>query len=251
MNKEEAINQALARSSIYSFLSPLYLYPFEEALSALNWEETKEAAAILGNLNGFKEVLESIRGPVKDSESLQTEYIRVFGHTISTVFPLYETQYGEAHVFQQAQDLADIAGFYRAFGVQASDQVKERHDHISIELEFMAFLAYKQAYALESDGEDKAEVCRLAQEKFLNDHLGRWVPFLTERLETAGSFYQKLARLTEMFLAVEVKTFGVKPSKVENLAPVPSESEAGCFSCGLEDHSLSMEESSWGESVQS
>ncbi len=241
MNRQEAINRTLARNCIYSFLSPLYLYPFDETLTVLDWEETKEAVAILGSLNGFKEVLESVKGSLKDPGSLQSEYIKVFGHTISTEFPLYETQYGEAHVFQQSQNLADIAGFYRAFGVEASDQVKERHDHISIELEFMAFLAFKQAYALESDWEDKAEVCREAQEKFLNDHLGRWVPYFTKRLETKDGFYQKLARLTEMFLSSEVKTFGVKPVVVESLIPIPSEPEASCFSCGLEDNSLPME----------
>ncbi|MFQ5894329.1 MAG: molecular chaperone [Nitrospinota bacterium] len=250
MNLEEASRRALARSRVYSFLSPLFLYPDEEIFSDLNWEGAKEALALLGNPDGLKEAIESLGGCLKDPVDLEREYVRVFGHTISTECPPYETQYGSAHVFQQAQNLADIAGFYRAFGLEVSDQVKERLDHVAIELEFMAVLAYKQAYALASGSEDKAEVCREAQKKFLNDHLGPWVPLLTKRLEAKDGFYQRLALLTEMFLAFEVEAFGVKPLLVESLTPTPLEPDGSCFSCGVEDHSLPTEGSSWGESVE-
>ncbi len=250
MDPEETSNRALVRSRVYSFLSPLFLYPDEEIFSDLNWEGAKDDVALLGNSDGLKEAIESLRGCLRDPVALEPEYVRVFGHTISAECPPYATQYGSAHVFQQTQNLGDIAGFYRAFGLEISDQVKERLDHVATELEFMAFLAFKQAYALTSGSEDKAEVCREAQRKFLNDHLCPWVPLFTKRLEAKGGFYQKLALLTEMFLAFEVEAFGVKPLLVvESLIPTPLEPDESCFSCGVQDHCLPTEGSSWEESV--
>ena len=39
--------------------------------------------------------------------------------------------------------MGDIAGFYSAFGVQLSQDIHERLDHLSVELEFLHFLATK------------------------------------------------------------------------------------------------------------
>lgn len=241
MDQEEAVRQALARSYLYCILSPLFLYPGEVTFSGLNWGEGEEAVALLGSPDGLKEAIESLKGCLETPGDLQSEYGRVFGHTISKECPPYETQYGGTHdtsnIFQQAQVLADIAGFYRAFGLEASDQVKERLDHISIELEFMAFLTYKQAHALTSGWEDKAEVCREAQAKFLNDHLGQWVPLFTTRLsENAGDgFYWELSRLTKAFLDFDVKAMGAKPCESGEPTPVTFEPEESCFSCGIKD----------------
>ncbi len=241
MDQEEAVRQALAKSCLYRFLSPLFLYPGEETFSGLNWGEGEEAVALLGSPDGLKEAIESLKGCLETLGDLQSEYGRVFSHSISKECPPYETHYGGTNdasdIFQQTQVLADIAGFYRAFGLEASEQVKERLDHISIELEFMAFLAYKQAHAATSGWEDKAEVCREAQEKFLNDHLGRWVPLFTTRLsEKAGDgFYRELSRLTKAFLDFDVKAKGAKPCEAGELTPVTFEPEEGCLSCGIND----------------
>lgn len=246
MEQEKAVRRALARSRLYGFLSPLYLYPDEETFSGLNWEEAREALILLGNRHGLKEPFESVRACFENASVLQSQYVTIFGHTLGQECPPYETQYGGAHIFQQAHDLGDIAGFYRAFGLEVSDQAKERLDHIAIQLEFMAFLAYKEAYALSTDGREKAEICRQAQRKFLADHLGRWVPFFTKRLEAEAKddFYGRLAVLTERFLAFEVGGFGVKPFRVEGLAPIPFEPDGSCVSCGIQDLCFPREASS-------
>lgn len=258
MNKKEAVREALARSCLYRFIFPLFLYPEEGIISGLNWDEGEEALTILGNRVGLDGAFESLRSSLENTADIESEHVRVFSHTIGENCPPYETQYGdgekkgEAQIFMQVQELGDIAGFYRAFGVDVSGEIKERVDHISIEMEFMAFLAYKEANALVSNGGEKkeeVEICRDAQKNFLNDHLGRWIPFFTKRLEAQAKegFYQKLALVTERFLAFETETFGLRPKKVKEVTPDLSESDDGsCYSsCGAaEDLCVSKEEAS-------
>jgi DMSO reductase family type II enzyme chaperone len=230
-------------------ISPLFLYPEEEYLSGSNWDEGEEALSYLGNRVGLEGALEPLRRSFENYADIQSEYVRVFSHTLGEECPPYETQYGdtkvgEAQIFMQSQELGDITGFYRAFGLDVSDQVKERFDHITIELEFMAFLAHKEAYALASNGEEQAEICREAQRKFLNDHLGRWVPLFTKRLKEKAKdgIYQKLAVVTERFLAFETEIFGLNPGQVQGVTPRPAESEGGCYACGINDLCAPMEE---------
>lgn len=244
---EGATRLALARSCIYHNLSALFLYPEEENILSLNWEEAEEAVALLGNPDGLKEAFRSIGGSLKGVTDLQSEYIKIYGHAVAGDCPPYETEYGgdqggAAQIFQQSQTLSDIAGFYRAFGLDVSDVVRERVDHISVELEFMAFLAYKEAYALIADGEEKekaerVEICREAQRMFLNDHLGRWVQDFTRRLEQKAQDgpYSRLARLTGKFLACEIKAIEAQPMQVEGLAPIVPDTEGLCEKCEIKD----------------
>lgn len=102
--------------------------------------------------------------------------------------------------------LADIAGFYAAFGLKP---VNERPDHIVSELEFMALLCYKEAVAVAGGEPDAAGVCRDAQRKFIAEHLDGWLGLFAERLlETARlGFYPALANVLVKFVAREKKPY--------------------------------------------
>ena len=63
-------------------------------------------------------------------EGLQLEYDRLFRQ--GEVW-LYGLEYAIENEFQRAQGLADINGFYRAFGLETD---KERPDSLVCELEF-------------------------------------------------------------------------------------------------------------------
>ena len=105
-----------------------------------------------------------------------TAYDRVFGLLISRECPPYETEYcPQTFSVYRSQHLADIAGFYRAFGLEPSHKSPERHDHIALELEFMAWLNTKTLYALEQGDEDNANLCRDAQVRFFKEHLAWWI----------------------------------------------------------------------------
>lgn len=68
--------------------------------------------------------------------------------------------------------LADIAGFYRAFGMTVSD---DRPDHIVAQLEFLALTLLAEADATERGDDEQAEISASATRSFLRDHIGGWI----------------------------------------------------------------------------
>src|SRR3990172_587908 len=147
----------------------------------------------------------------------------------------YETQYGAGHVFQQAQQLADIAGFYLAFGLEVAEGVGERADHISLELEFMQALTFREAYARTHHGPGEVDLLREAQRSFLRDHLARWLPVLARlvRPRTEG-FYRYLADLAGSFVAADAAALGL-PAAEEAALPSPQDlNPNGMAPCGAE-----------------
>lgn len=238
---KEKIERALARSAIYHFLSLAFLFPEEELLSVLKDEATfSEMEVCSSSLDPKGRLTRSLAGlrrsaqKLKALNHLEAQYGRIFGHTLSTECPPYETQYGASHIFQQAQDMGDIGGFYRAFGLELSQDTKERLDHISVELEFMHFLAYKEAYAWEQGAQDKALLCAEVQKRFVADHLGRWVPCFAEQVvkKARQGVYGHLARFTKEFILLEADLLAVSPERV-SLSPIIFKPEDFCDSCTL------------------
>ena len=99
--------------------------------------------------------------------------------------PPYETSYepGPGSTGGKTFQMADIAGFYRAFGFEVRGQ---RPDHIAPELEFMALVMVKEAHASLSGQIEAADVCAAARGKFIHEHLGAWLPLMQERAEAGG-----------------------------------------------------------------
>ena len=80
---------------------------------------------------------------------LVEDYTQVFGLVVSKECPPYEVQYcPQTFSVFRSQHLADIAGFYHAFGVAPGRDAPERVDHLACELEFLAWLVAKERHAL-------------------------------------------------------------------------------------------------------
>jgi hypothetical protein len=158
-----------------------------------------------------------------------------FGLIVSEICPSCGIEYEpNADVTYRAQRMADIAAFYRAFGLEVLGTRSERLDHISIEGEFLYLLNAKEAAALSVGRTEQAEVCRLARSKFFHEHVGCWLGvFATLLGRTARSdFYRRLAALTSCLSAIERTDLGLEPVQpVLNPGPPAREEETGCFGC--------------------
>lgn len=162
---------------------------------------------------------------------LQHEYDRLFCHRTTILCPIYEVEYDENRAVSQGAILADIAGFYRAFALELA--VNERPDHLALELEFMSFLAYKEALALQNNLQEQAALCRDAQKKFLEAHVGRWAHVFATKLlgETQVEFYAELATALQEFISAECQALGAKPHVLQ--APPAAEEVSDDVRCPL------------------
>ncbi|HLB47414.1 MAG TPA: molecular chaperone TorD family protein [Anaerolineales bacterium] len=216
---------AIRRAQIYRFLADAFLYPTE------NWLED---LPLLGDILRELNISESLDSGFWSLElpALQAEHRRVFGLTGSQC---YETELGLPHEFRQSQEMADIAGFYRAFGFNIGGKVRERPDHVSAELEFMHILALKEAYAAENGVAEHVEICVEAQRKFLQEHLGQWVGLFAESLKqsaTDGPFVA-LARFGSTLVLADAGRLGVTVEQrpLAGIKPTPLAPEISCEAC--------------------
>jgi TorA maturation chaperone TorD len=139
-----------------------------------------------------------------ESDKLCLEYDRLFR---SKEAWLYSAEYTSQNEFQRAKNLAEINGFYKAFGLETRG---ERPDALSCELEFMHYLIFKQDYAIKNkikNAKEKANICLEAQKKFFAEHLYQGAKNIVEKILSQGEngFYKQIARELLVFLESEQK----------------------------------------------
>ncbi len=166
------------------------------------------------------------------------DFLRIFGLVNCRECPPYETEYQpNEDTFFRSQQMADVAGFYRAFGLQPD--AHERPDHVSLELEFAAFLLLKKRLAREAGKLDattdseNAAICQAARANFFRDHISWWAPSfaLALRTKAAGGFYESVGRALASLLPVERHRLGIAAPRVPlqaNVQEAPEEC-AGCL----------------------
>jgi len=216
-------DEALARSLVYRALAQVFAYPLADRVAILSEEDLPFAAACAPSL--CTEVQDAVAAVVEafgaqDTPGLESAYTALFQHVHSVDAPLYETDMTTpGDVLRQSQELADLGGFYRAFGMEPD---AERPDALSVELEFLHLLTYKLGWAIVQAEGSGHEICDKAQRAFLSDHVLRWVPDVARRIEAldgAGP-YGRAATLLRMFLDDESTRLGVEPSKGPRSIPL-------------------------------
>lgn len=150
-------------------------------------------------------------------EEIESEHLRVFD-TGSLVSP-YETEYLTEKIARKPAELADIAGFYHAFGFDLNEEIdnKEPADHIAVELEFMALLRFKEDYAAKRNQEENEMIVRDAGIKFLNAHLAPWGLFFCRRLEeiACDEFYKRSAEFCSSVLRRDCDRLGLATERFD------------------------------------
>lgn len=133
---------------------------------------------------------------ISEKEKLHLEYDRLFR---SNGIWLYSTEYTAENEFQRARGLADISGFYKAFGLEPN---KDRPDALASELEFMHYLIYKE---LNAPDKEKALICFSAQKKFFAEHLLPSAKKMAQTIIAQGknNFYKGCAQDMLIFLESE------------------------------------------------
>ena len=211
------VSDMLFRGAVWQALALGFAYPSSVVLEQLKarWSEL---------LNGSCPWPAGVNQPFQhanrlvlsaDGETLEREYVRLFGPVARC--PLHETAYGDAgRLLGRSASLADIAGFYLAFGLHPTGSDPHREDHIGLELEFMSLLTVKEAYAMAEGLQEPLEVTRTAQQRFVQDHLGTWIDALTAQLRLCEPhpFYAALGESLGTVVRTEVIRLQASPVPV-------------------------------------
>jgi DMSO reductase family type II enzyme chaperone len=232
---EDRVSRVLLRGTVYQALALGFAYPSPSVRERLNaqWRTLLNSTppwpeGVRGGFQRAAGLLETT-----DGELLEREYTRLFGPAGGC--SLRETSYGDAaRLLGRAAHLADISGFYLAFGLQPASGAGAPEDHIGVELEFMSLLNLKEAYALAEGWDEQAQVTRDAQRSFLQDHLGTWISALTARLRSADPhpFYAALGEILQRLVTEDARRLGVSPVALPGPAADP-DMGGDTFECPL------------------
>lgn len=249
------VDDALARSVIYRTLSVGFQMPTDERLHQIGARDRFPVlVAALGHLD--EQSGSGLLAPaaarlravsVPGVDALASAFVRLFGHTARGLVSACETEYGPDTGFQQPQQLADITGYYLAFGLQPVTASETRLDHISCECEFMDFLNRKQAVWLAGlyaspDSGDTLEATGQAERTFMRDHLGRFGRAFAARViaEDAGGYFGVLGGVLLGLIEAECARVGVGAGPIE-LAVRPEALDDTPMLCGTADELIQIQ----------
>ena len=209
--------EAIARSTVYKALSLGFSPPTKEVLAFIRkgYRQLEEALRFLPVGYELGEAVALLGKAVKEPDGWEGEHNRLF--RVGLVATPYETEHDPMRALRKGQVLADILGFYTAFGLKPSERLKELPDHIAVELEFMSLLLLKEAYARLEGWEEQVNLCVDAEGKFLRDHLGWWAFQFSDQVEKSAQvpLYPALSQLLGRFLRFELQHLGVEPLKAD------------------------------------
>ena len=242
------IDDALARAVVYRTLSIGFQVPTEERLRQVGARDGfRVATAALMHLDQREPAarLASLSAP--DVDRLGASFWRLFGHTTRGPVCACETEFGPDNGFHQPQQLADLSGYYLAFGLRPAAASDARADHIACECEFMDFLNRKEALLLANrsqwaHGRETLEVTRHAARTFLRDHLGRFGRAFALQVATqdGDGYFGVLGRVLLGFVDAECVRVGIEAGPVD-LAVRPDTPDETPMACGTAEQLIQIQ----------
>jgi TorA maturation chaperone TorD len=172
---------------------------------------------------------------VAPASLLAGTFVRLFGHTTRGLVCACETEYGADNTYHQPQQLADISGYYLAFGLRPATAANVRADHVACECEYMDFMNRKEALFLATrlDDAETLEVVRDASRMFLRDHLGRFGRAFATRVmaEDPDGFFGVLAQVLFELLDDQCRQLGIAAGPID-LVVRPEVADDTPMACG-------------------
>jgi TorA maturation chaperone TorD len=213
-------------ATLYRIVAATFLPPEEGARAAVlgEAEAAREAAREVGPwrpLDGVVLHLERTFAAVTEGE-LMDEHRRVFGGAFAGEYPVFESRWLGAAGGGEASG-PELAGLYRSWGLRDSAARTERLDHITTELEFAGFLAWRETAAAVAGEREHALTAREARRRFHEQHLGRWAASFAARLRRGAGYgpYLAAARALGVALLADARSLAIAPPSGGQVRPAP------------------------------
>jgi TorA maturation chaperone TorD len=230
---DDRVATTLGRAGVYRLIGGAFAYPTKERLA-----ELARAAATIAATTPAGPVRDAVATFAAaafeaDADAVGTEYVFLFDRQLRCA--PYEGAWGDApQMAGKSAALADVAGFYRAFGLEPSGAQADTEDHLVPELEFMSAVALKEAWAVSEGALERAEITHGAQRAFVTDHLGRWAPAFAEELAGATplAYYRAAATLLAEWMRADMTTLDVTPD-AQHARRAADTMQSEAFSCPM------------------
>ena len=199
---------AKQRSVIYGLLSEVYMN--EVSRDLLEQIKVSGLLEIISD-SGSKELDLCFQDNMDElTEELACEYSRLFigpGKHISPHESVHHKIDGGDWGKLWGASTVAVQNFIKSAGMTYIDDFKGIPDHISVEFEFMKQLTLQEKEAQENNNKEQTEYFVSIQRKFLQEHIGCWVPgFCVKVLATAEhAFYKEIVLLTKEFIEFELQ----------------------------------------------
>ncbi len=176
------------RSQMYRFLAECFRYPGKDFFDmAREGEHLKSALALMHEIPFEVPVEEgALSGRLlKDvsRDDFEAEFVRIFdAGPGGPPCPLYEGKYAADRMV----NMEDLVRFYNNFGLSVAEAPeRELPDHITTELEFMHYLAFKEVLALQRDEPGERNVYEEGgdQQEDRRNHLGHGFELIQLRID--------------------------------------------------------------------
>ena len=201
-----------AKSTLYGFVSTLFSDPESEKFSMMKNPEFQKMvlnSCLQFDENNQSELSGAFQNVISmvnelNRETIQNENVSIFGHTLSKETAPYALEHLKStDVFFRTQKLADLNGFYKAFGMEVESI--ERADHIATQTEFLSYLILKELVAIKKNLEEEIEICQKAFIDFHQEHFFDWAKMFSENImeKVEGTFYPVAAEFLNIFLENE------------------------------------------------
>ncbi len=211
--KTEAAALAGQRSNLYNLLALVYQQELTpDLLRRIRDPEISESLSDLGIV--FDP--DFMTSPEKElCDDLAVEYARLFLGPGPHISPNESVQ----HELEQGlwgclwgDSTVKVKKMIEAAGLTYMPEFTGMPDHLSVELEFMAWLTRHEEQAWREEDPEEGERCLEIERQFIDEHLSRWAPVFCEKVEAAAgsSFYREVAALTRKFIEFEREEIRVK-----------------------------------------
>ena len=138
---------------------------------------------------------------------LLLDYTRLFlGPTETIALPYGSVWLSGEKTLMQDSTMA-VLELYREGGFEIDENFRELPDHITVELEFLYLLIYRENQARQAGQTDALTSMASLRKRFLDQHLGVWIGPFTAAVEAGANsaFYRELAGFTHRFVGMETE----------------------------------------------
>ena len=138
-------------------------------------------------------------------QALLLDYTRLFLGPNHIIAKPYGSVWLEGGNTVMGESTMAVQALYQEGGFDMSEEFREVPDHVAVELEFLYLLIYRENEAVRNGEHDAREAKAALRQRFLDEHLGRWVGPFTAAVKTGAqsNFYRQLAELTHRFVGMQ------------------------------------------------